>query len=385
MSILISSAIDQCRQELNILSQRVSDSDFLLFFDRANKFFNTSMRLPTVERESNLLLFTGVKEYPLPSDYTGIIEPKRPYDLYSPDFANTTPNSFVHWPYGRQTAIKWIRETPFLIANESSGSSQLINACDSLTDNGTWAISGDGSSLAVDSQIFTAGTGSLRFTVTASGGTTTLTCTSMSSTVDLTDYLTQGWIFLDLDAPSTNTADLTSVRLRVGSSASAYYQMTSTTRFRGDTIGPGWGQMGFDLSGKTTTGSPTVTAINYIQILLTTGTTGIDGTYRVDNIFGALPTFYLLPYYSKNNIKAASGTYKESPTATDDTILCPSSVDEGLIYKTLEIAAAIRLKDQSMANYFRGELEAKIKLLKRQFPTQESKVSSTYYKKWRDF
>lgn len=385
MSLLVSTAIGQMQQELNVISgQKMSDSDFLLFLDRANKYFYTNYKMPTSQREADLFAFSGVFEYALPSDFVGIIEPKRPYNLHSPKFSHTTEKEFLHWPYGRHTAIKWVRENAFLILKDTTGSSLRIHNCDDTDDNGTWTVSGDGASLAQDTQIFTGGEGSLRFTITGSGGSTTLVNSTLTA-VDITDYVSQGYIFLDLQCPLGNTTALTSVRLRLGSDASNYYQITATTRHRGDTILGGWGLIGFDMSQKSTTGTPTDTAIDHVQILITHGTSGIDGTYRVDNIFAAEAVYFQLPYYSKNNVKDSSNSYIESPTSTSDTILCPSDFNEAYIYKTLEIAAAIRLKDTGLAAYFARELDPKEKYLKSKYPRQESRVQTTWYKNWAQF
>lgn len=385
MSFTVSNAISEMEQELSIIGQKVNSTNFMLYLNRANKYFMTGYKMPTSERQSDLLLFSKVYEYPLPSDFVGILPPRKPYGNYSPDFYHETPRSLVRSLSGRKTAIGFDRETSFLIVQDAEGGTQTIHDCSSLTDNGTWSVSGDGSSLALDEQIFTEGSSSLRFTVTGSGGTTTLVNSTLSTTVDLTDYLTQGYVFLDLQCPSSNTTALTSVRIRLGSDDSNYYQITATTRYRGNTILGGWGLIGFNMADKTTTGTPDDDAIDYVQILITHGTSGINGTYRLDNIFLALPTYYQLPYYSKSNIKSSGGTYQESITATSDEVLCPFDFHEAYIYKTLEIAAAERMKDAGLANYFRGELAPKERWLKAKYPTQERLVQNFWYSRHSQF
>lgn len=377
--MLVSDLISECQQHLTIIGQRVSDADFLLYANRANKHFMTGYKMPTTERQSDLLLFTGVYEYPLPSDFIGIMQPRKPYGNFSPTFENQTPRTIARDLSGKKTGIKFDRETPFLIVQDDEGNKANLHDCSSLTDNGTWSVSGDGSSLVLDEQIFTEGNSSLRFTITGSGGTTTLVNSTITSPVDITDYLTQGWAFLDLQCPSGNTTALTSVRLRIGSDASNYYEIMATTRHRSNTILGGWGLVGFDMSTKTTTGTPTDTAIDYIQVLITHGTSGINGTYRLDNIFLSLPTYYQLPYYSKNNIKSDTSVYQESITETGDTILCPVEFNEAYVYKVLEIAATERIRDAALANYWRGELMPKEKALKSAYPNQQSRPQYKWY------
>ena len=385
MSFLVSTKIQEMQLELNVLGQAMDDDDFMLFLNKANEYIQTGYKMPTTERAADLLLFNGVNEYPLPSDFAGIIEPKRPYGLTSPYFKHRRDTDFVHDPVGRITGFKHSRDTQFLLANETEGSKTLFNACDSLTGNGTWAVSGDGASLALDQQIFTEGTGSLKFTVTASGGTTTLTCTGMNP-VDITDFLLQ-YLFLDLGCPASNTTAITSVRLRVGSDSTNYYQATSTTRYRGDSILNAFGLIGFDMSGKSTTGTPDDDQIDYIQILITHGTTGVDGAYHLDNIFAAESVYYILPYYSQYNIKDDDGsTYKAAIVETGDTVLCPNGVEFSSVYtyKALEIAAAMRFHDAPMAAYCARELEPREKYLKAKYATQESPLTSSWYRQNRN-
>src|SRR3990167_4279017 len=170
MSVLISSAIAELQQETLTVGERISDSDFILAFKRANKYFQATYKMPTTQRLHDLLLFPGVYEYGAPSDFGGWFEPQRPYGIHSPKFRSLPQNELVHNIDGRQMAFKFDRETQFLIVRETEGTSTLIHNLDDVDENGTWAISGDGASLVEDKQIFTEGAASLKFTLTGSGG-----------------------------------------------------------------------------------------------------------------------------------------------------------------------------------------------------------------------
>jgi len=376
--IQVSTIISNANTELQISGQRVDETDMFVYLNKAIKYFYKGYKLPQTERETDLLLFNGVREYSLPSDFAGIIEPKRPYDLDSPNFEHNTAREFVHWLVNKRTAIKFNKETPYLLVEYSDGVQIPINLCESLTDDGTWTISGDGSSLALDEQIFSEGEASIRFYVTASGGTTTLVCNGFSS-LDLTDYLLNSYIFFDLFNP--NAVDLTSVTLRIGNDASNYYQISGiTTRHNGDTLGQGNGLIGFDMADKTEVGSVDDTAVDYLEIEITHGTSGtVNGYYRIDNIFLSEAVYFKLPYYSKYSVKNGSA-YKEAVTATDDQILIPFEAEEGVEYKALEQAAVFSLKDQALATYFARELLVAEKELRKTYPSQQSHVQSTWYK-----
>lgn len=384
MSLLVSDVINDLQGETETVGQKITDSDFFLALNRANKYFMTNYKMPTTEREYELLVFPGVREYAQPSDFIGFIKPKKPYGLISDDFTHETVNEYMLYQHGKVTAFKFNRETGFLFIADDDESSAIIHDFDSITADGTWSVSGDGSGLAIDEQFFTQGSASLRFTVTGSGGTTTLVNSTFGS-VDLSDYEDKAFNFLELICPSTNTANITSVRLRWGSDSSNYWEKTATTRHRGDSIAAGGGLIGFDWSNATEVGSPDSTAVDYVQIVITHPTTGVDGVYRIDNLFAANPTYYRLPYYSLYNIKSTGGTYQEKITADTDTILCPSDTNEAFTYKALELVAVLHLKDQSLASYAARELEPKEMNMKAKYPNQESPIQTTYFKRALEF
>jgi hypothetical protein len=380
MSYQISALIEDCQRELNIIDDTIDEGDFLLFANNANEYFRTTFKLPTTEAQADLVLYRWVQEYSLPSDFLSIIEPKRPSSFFSPRFTHGTEKAISMWPFGNNTAIKWNRETPVLVATVEDGQSSLIQGCDSLTEGGTWAISGDGGSLVVDQQIKVEGDGSLRFVVTPSGGTTTLTCTNASQ-FDITDYINEGRLFLDLQCPSTNTTAIASVRVRIGNDASNYYQATATTRHNGSSIMGGWGPISFDYANVTATGTVTQSECDYIQVLITHGTTGVSGTYRLDKIFLSIGTYFFLPYYSRYNIKTASSTYQEKATATTDTIMAPGEFDIAIRYKVCELAAAQRLQNATLANKFTNELVPKEFALTANYPRQNSLIQTVRFKR----
>jgi hypothetical protein len=375
--INVTDAIDQIYQENNLIGQQVDQSDVLLYLSRAINYFSTTYALPTAKRTTSLLMFNGVREYALPSDFGTLIEPKRPPALTSPRFIRNTERELSHWPYGRKLAVEWDGATPFLAAtNDQDSASSLIHGCDDV-DGVT--LSGDGSLLGLDEMIYTEGTGSIKFTVTGATGQTVLTF--VIDPIDVTDALTQNWSFLDLICPSTNTVDLTDVKLRLGTDASNYYEMTATARYRGQDLEAGSGLIGFDFTAATETGAVTDTNIVWMQVIIDHGTSGVNGVYHLDNIFTSRGVYFDIPYYSQNNVLDATGA-RTTTVADGYTILFPTGFDEALIYKTLElIAASPNIKDSSFANYAARELKPKEDALAALYPVERILVQSQWYKK----
>jgi len=298
MSLLVSTAVDEVSQELNLIGQQLDSSDIFLYLTRAINYFSSTYSFPTAKKSQDILFFPGVREYQLNSDVGTIIEPQRSPFFHSPRFQHETSRELSHWPYGNLTALEYDGATPYLVANVDSGNLFLVESCDSTDD--LVSVTGDASTATLDELIYTQGTGSLRFTVTASGGTTTITFGV--DAFDITDLLTKNYAFLDLGCPATNTANITSVALRMGNDSSNYYTMSATTRYRGQAIGPGFGLIGFDLTSATEVGSVTDTAIDYVAVIITTPLSGVNGVYHLDNIFLSQGTFFQLPYYSSKNI-----------------------------------------------------------------------------------
>lgn len=379
MSFIISDEIINLNQELNLVGQRVSTSDYLLYFTRANKYFNTNYKMPTTQRYQDLLLFNGVNEYPLNSDCIGIGMLERPYAELSPRFDHTSPKEFVHYIHGNLTAFKFNKETMFLNVNYASGVKAMLHNCDTYDGNGTWAVSGDGSAIATDKQYVAEGEGSTRATVTGATGTTVFTNSTMSG-VDITDYLINSYAFIDLFNP--NDLQITSIQLRLGSDASNYYQMTATTRFNGGNILQGFGLIGFDMSSKTTSGTPGT--ISYIRIAITHNVAA-SGQMRIDNIFISQATYFRLPYYSKFNVKTSGGTYQEKVTDISDTMLCPHEATEAYTFKVMEFCAVEKLKDVNLANYAQSQLAPIESDLRAKFPKGEARTATNRYKKWNTF
>ncbi len=403
MSFLIADTIPDIQLETQTVGVRISTDDIILGYKRANSYFNSTYKMPTTQRQQDLLVFPGVFEYAPASDFLGWFEPMRPYGNTSPWFTNTTQNELTHTYDGNQTAFKFDRENQFLIVsignggNEANGSftggstgagynvsQTIINACDTLTDNGTVTLTGDGSNLILDTQIFVQGSASYRFNITDNGGTTTITFVGQDP-VDLTQYFEQGQFFLSLECPNSNTVAIPTITWRIGSDNTGvtdYYEMIATENYRGDTILNSWCQVGFNPLANSTTivGSPNVQSPTYMQITIANGVTGTSGFYRLDNIFAALPTYFQLPYYSKYNVKDINGVYKQNPTSEDDIILSPDDTNEALVFKCLEHLAIYNLKDQGLAMHFAALLAPFEVNLKTKYPSQERKVQSQYYR-----
>lgn len=183
---------------------------------------------------------------------------------------------------------------------------------DDMSSTDDWTLAGNATGFAEDTSVFFHSPASLRFNLTASGSQATITKT-LDNTLDLSDYEGVGVVFLAIYLPSTTP--ITSVSVKIGSSASAYYQITETEGF----IGAFWENdfllVAFDLAGVAATGSPDFSAVDYLQVIVNYNGTAVANV-RVGDLFIALPSSNEVLYYSPAVF--IHGTSAASQEITDD-------------------------------------------------------------------
>ncbi len=212
------------------------------------------------------------------------------------------------------TANKTLR-----ISNPHLNQNILINGATDVTDNGTW--SGTATSLRQDTTNPAYAGACLEFNLPASASA--YVENSTMSAVDLTNHLNQAQLFLWVYLPTG--ADFTNLNLRWGSSATDYYSASATTTATGDAFADGWNLIKFDWASATTTGSPTITAINYLRVTFTYNSTA-QTAVRLNQIQSALGLIMEIEYYSKYLFRdSVTGAFQEN--VTDDSNLINLDTD----------------------------------------------------------
>ena len=400
MSLLVSTAIDDMQRELNSIGQEADTGDFYWALNRSLNYFLQTYDLPTGKRVTGITLYPSVREYALPSDFVALIPPRKPgAEEVSPVFSmNRERDIYTHLDQ-KSLAIEFDRGTQYLVAVDDTDAKQMLHSCSSLTGV---AVTGDGSNLQLDDRVFVSGSYSISFGVEAVAGSSTVTF-DLESPVDISDTYNESTTrgFFDLDVPTDAT--VTSVVFRVGNDASNYYEWTKTVRFRGNAITGGWGKIGaaFEQMALLTEdgdtlltedgdtllreGNADLSAIDWIQIIVNHGTTNADGTYRIDSIFLTRGKYYELPYYTNAVVQDEDGTYKALVDSMEDTLLLPPTSEGAIEYKALELLAAVRLKDDGLANYFARELVTYESGIKSKFPKQSMLRQTTWYRSSKRF
>lgn len=288
------------------------------------------------------------------------------FDLYKTYDAINKPSFTVQNNSGTRT----------LRLAKSAIAGKLFHAMNTITGNGTWAATGTGSNLQVDNVNYVTGGASLEFDVTT--GAAILTNSTFTA-IDMTGHVGQASVFLWLYVP--NASNLTSVKLRIGSSSGAYYEKTVTAAAPANAFVSGWNLLRFDLTGLTPTGSPTLTSYRYAQI--TVNATANNAGYRVDNLISQLPTLYEMEYYSFYPFRdATTGAWKERFTSNNDFLnVGPDSYE--LFLDQCEILALRQMQDAGASvdiQTAENQYITDVRLYQNKYKSQVNQPKQRYYK-----
>lgn len=212
-----------------------------------------------------------------------------------------------------------------------------------------WTAVGDATNLRTDAQNFILGQGSIKFDLNAAGATAGITNSALAS-YDLTNYLSNGsvfvWVYL------TSISGVSGFTVKLGSSASNYLSQSLTATAGGTGFQVGWNQLRFDLSSATTTGTPNTAACTFASVYMTktTGKTADTG-YRFDSIVIKNGKFYNLIYYTAYPWQTAAGVYIENSTVDTDLLNVTGEEYQLIIEKCVELIGyeAREAQDASIA------------------------------------
>lgn len=279
-------------------------------------------KIPEGTGRQQITLYDRVYDYASPSGlFASEIADLRPQGMSrSPwDFAIKKPESDFDrtkkWlTNGYRLTTEYNQGTQILrIANAKATAAIML---DDMSVTTGWTASGNASSLAQDKTVYYEEPSALRFSLAASGSLGILTKTI--SPQDLTAYQGVGVGFLAIRMPSATA--INSVTLRLGSSSANYYSVTSTTGFVYSFMGNYWFLVPFDLSTASTTGTPVITAMNYLQLRFAYSGIAVTNFY-VGGLFIALPSPHELLYQTAYIFQNSTGTIGGSITDDNDTLL----------------------------------------------------------------
>ncbi len=280
-------------------------------------------------------------------------------------------------PNGYMVTFTYDKGQPLLGVQSPNVKPQVI--LDPMNSTDGWTAGGSASGLAVDSTNYFYPSASLRFNL-AGASTGTLSKTE-SNPADLTIYDGVGVAFLAIYAPSVT--NLTNIELRLGSSATNYSSVTATSSFLGAWIANEWLLVAFDQALAVDTGSPDWSAIDYVDVLVTT--TGSITNFRVGGLFLSLPCPHQIFYQTAAIFKdAVTGDVSNVVSADSNYIVLSDPA-----YTLLEHEAALTVAFQNGGNlagdslgYLKDRLYGQNGLYEQyraDNPSAELRTTETYY------
>lgn len=254
----------------------------------------------------------------------------------------------------------------------------VISPLDALTGNGSWVLFGDATNLVADTYNYVKGSGSIKYDISAAGGTTAGIQATNIGTFDLTKYYTAGSAFVW--AYITSATNLTNFKLRLGNSSSNYYEMTATTTNEGTAFVTGWNLIRFDFSGKATTGTVSLTTGTYGVVYMTKSSGKIsEADYRFDHIILKLGRINNLIYYSKYLWQTAAGVWIENSTADTDYLNVDTEEYNIIVEKCVDWAGREIREYETDVSLARADYQAKKKEYRKNYKSEALMETSDYY------
>lgn len=288
-------------------------------FEQAVSTLIQKADVPEASGNEPIMLYDGVTDYiPSPDVFNASLIDIRQQGIERQPWDETTKETITRWdqekgwtPSGYNVTFEYYNGQQIIRISQNKTMPRVV--LDPMSDTSGWVASGDASNLAKDTTVYWHQPAALRFNL-AQGGSLGILTKTLDNPINLNDYLGIGVNFLATMFP--DGSGITSVTLRLGSSAANYYEMAVTEAFLGAWVDNQFMLTALDLADATTTGTPDISAIEYVQIRI-----AYDGAVQANVRFGdlwiALPCANEILYYSAA-VFLADGVVTPSTDINDD-------------------------------------------------------------------
>jgi hypothetical protein len=232
--------------------------------------------------------------------------------------------------------VRILRIKPGLQANDTT---TQINACNSLTADGTVTATGDAGNLGLNTITFLNGNASLDFDIIPSTGSATISIASMTAR-DVSSITRDGVFSVGVFIPKELVGFLSSVALRIKNDTSNYISMSSAVTGYGGSFVEGFNILRFSRRTATVTGTFVETNITAIDIIMAHTAAGVVRGVKIDAITATKGVGYIIKYYSKNNfISGDTGKFIEIPASVGliDKINVETEAYQLVVYEAQKI------------------------------------------------
>lgn len=318
--------------------------------ERAARMLLRKADVPEASDNQAITLYDGVYDYAAPTAiFGGALTDFRPQGV------SRSPLDFVYrQPIALFDRTKAMLPNGYALTFEQNKGDAIVRVAspkptqktiiDRMDDDEDWVASGSVSGLVEDETVYYDSPVSLRFTLT--GSSTGILTKTLDNSLDIDKYEDVAVGFLAIRIPDGATAtNLTSIALRLGSSDSAYDEVTDTEGFLGAWTTGKWLLVALDFSTATSTGTPDWNAIDYVQVRIAHA--GTFTNFRLGGLFLSLPSPHTIHFQSAA-IFLRNGAL--SKTITDDSDEIILNDDAYLLY---EHECAVSVAEQSSG----GELD----------------------------
>lgn len=257
----------------------------------------------------------------------------------------------------------------------------LLNEFDSLTANGTVTVGGTASNPEIDVNTFVSTGASVRAKLALAGTSGTVIITGMT-TVDISDYESL-FAWVNLPASNNNKTPITEVKLRFGTDASNYYELSATKAHDSNQLKPGLNLLRLDLASRTQTGLPSLSSISYLRYEFIYPAQAADIYVNIDQLTARDGAQYEIGFYSDLLFKDSdTGELKDKPTKDNDILLLEKDSVNLLLYELCEIVAQeIQGEDSSFdVKYWQGRNKETRQQYGLRYPSEAKKKKQVYYR-----
>jgi len=319
-------------------------------------------------------IFSQVYEYPLPSDLKGnCIIDLRPQVNQSPNnkFAQEYVREFELYKKRARNAfnIKFNNGLKTLrLQSQIPPDATVISQENDLTG---WSGSTDTSNIQLNNLNYVAGGSSIQFDDNGTSGSAYLENSTLIS-VDISSMSVYGSFFQYVFIPNNLQNDVTSVNIRVGSSASDYVTMSVTAQQDGTAFQNGWNLLRFDIPSMTSVGSPDFTQITYARITINTTVAVPFEGILFNSLTVQLGVLLEMEYYSAFMFSTSLGVWMERVSSDNDIINLDMEAQNIFLSMCTELAS--QQISGSVPNfnvgYFEGQYQKDLDRYKQKYPSE---------------
>ena len=241
------------------------------------------------------------------------------------------------------------------------------------------------SDVKIDNDDYTEGNGAIRFqtdSLDSTDSTVGIQNTAITA-FDLSTYLARGQAFVDAKLTVADTG-IHQISLRLGSDSDNYYQVSDSNQNDCTAFQAGWNKIRFDLSGRTTTGTPADTAIDYVALFWSRDTTTsallhqTDSDWGFDNLQLVRGKYYNLSYYTRNVWQDTTLALSENSTHDSHALMLQNDEIKSVLLKMAEYASQ-NLRDKEDELKYAGDFEKAKQIYQTKNPSQSGVLTTDYY------